>query len=247
MKIVILALAAFLPVALASSAPTYPARHLRLPVVNQTAATNAPAPEYTFDQLFQLQKTFLDEFIYPENGVQVRSILYLTLPPSTDMAPASGETDNRRPHQAKSINASILAPNVQGRVDITRTFDGAELNTEYLFGLFANLAASPQAFTLLGIPTGYEITHFAASQNIASASTRYFTPPSQPPPQEPSANPYPASTSPFPSSLASLSPSKSTHGTPSTMRARSLNTMPPSNGGSGPSPTFSPPPPAPIT
>jgi len=82
MKIVHLALAAFLPVALASSAPTSPARHLRLPVVNQTSAINAPAPEYTFDELFQLQKKFLDEFIYPENGVQVRSILYLT-PPSS--------------------------------------------------------------------------------------------------------------------------------------------------------------------
>ena len=61
---------------------------------------------------------------------------------------------------------------VQGRVDITRTFDGRELNTEYLFGLFANLATSP-AFSLLGVPISYEITHFAASQNIAVASTRY--------------------------------------------------------------------------
>lgn len=66
-------------------------------------------------------------------------------------------------------------------MDITRTFDGAELNTEYLFGLFANLAATPDAFTLLGYPTGYEITHFAASQNIASASTRYALPTSYPP------------------------------------------------------------------
>ena len=54
---------------------------------------------------------------------------------------------------------------------IARTFDGRELNTEYLFGLSANLATSP-AFSLLGIPISYEITHFAASQNIAAASTR---------------------------------------------------------------------------
>ena len=70
----------------------------------------------------------------------------------------------------------MLADDVQGRVDITRTFDGREINTEYLFGLFANLAlsaADPNAFSLLGIPTAYEITHFAASENIASASTRY--------------------------------------------------------------------------
>ena len=75
--------------------------------------------------------------------------------------------------QAKSVNSSLLAPDVQGRVDITRTFTGQELNTEYLFGLFANIAAAPNEFTLLGIPLAYEITHFAASQNIASASTRY--------------------------------------------------------------------------
>lgn len=76
----------------------------------------------------------------------------------------------------------MLADNVQGRVDITRTFDGRELNTEYLFGLFANLATSTNdsnAFSLLGIPMSYEITHFAASQNIASASTLYASlPPS---------------------------------------------------------------------
>ena len=74
-----------------------------------------------------------------------------------------------------------MAENIQGRVDITRTFDGRELNTEYLFGLFANLAASTNdtsAFSLLGVPVGYEITHFAASQNIASASTRYAILPS---------------------------------------------------------------------
>jgi len=61
---------------------------------------------------------------------------------------------------------------VQGRVDVTRTFSGAELNTEYLFGLFSNLASTPDAFTLMGYPTSYEITHFVASQNLASSSTR---------------------------------------------------------------------------
>ena len=62
-------------------------------------------------------------------------------------------------------------------MDITRTFTGRELNTEYIFGLFANLAAAAKNesafFTLLGYATSYEIVHFAASQNIASASTRY--------------------------------------------------------------------------
>jgi hypothetical protein len=56
-------------------------------------------------------------------------------------------------------------------VDLTRTFDGPELNTEYLFGLFTNLALNPDVATLLGYPVSYEIVHFTANQNIASAST----------------------------------------------------------------------------
>ena len=69
-----------------------------------------------------------------------------------------------------------MAEDVQGRVDITRDFNGSELNTEYLFGLFANLANSandPNAFSLLGIPTAYEIVHFVAAGNEAWASTQY--------------------------------------------------------------------------
>jgi len=46
---------------------------------------------------------------------------------------------------------------VQGRIDVTRTFDGRELNTEYLFGLFANVAGDPNPFSLLRVPISYEI------------------------------------------------------------------------------------------
>ncbi|CAD6593695.1 MAG: hypothetical protein ASARMPREDX12_007470 [Alectoria sarmentosa] len=118
------------------------ASHKTLVTRNENGEKN-----FTHNQLFTLQKKFLDNFIAPNNAIQ-----------------------------AKSINSSLLADDVQGRVDITRTFDGRELNTEYLFGLFANLVTAgtdPDAFSLLGIPTAYEITHFAASQNIASASTRF--------------------------------------------------------------------------
>ena len=128
--------------------------------------------DFSFDQLFQLQKKFLDNFISPANTAQVDRIPLLRLnhvPSLTD-----------RTLQAQSINSSLLAPDVQGRVDITRTFSGQELNTEYLFGLFANLATSSDQFSLLGVPVAYEITHFAASQNIASASTRYNMPYSMP-------------------------------------------------------------------
>lgn len=56
---------------------------------------------------------------------------------------------------------------VQGRVDITRTFDGRELNNEYIFGLFTQ----PDTVSLTGVPISYNITQFAANQNLASATT----------------------------------------------------------------------------
>ena len=48
----------------------------------------------------------------------------------------------------------------------TRTFDGAELNTEYLFGLFTD----PSHVSLIGIPVAYEIIQFTGNDNIASAT-----------------------------------------------------------------------------
>ena len=42
----------------------------------------------------------------------------------------------------------------------------------YLFGLFANLAAST-AVSLLGFPSSYEIIQFAANANIATVSVRF--------------------------------------------------------------------------
>ena len=64
------------------------------------------------------------------------------------------------------LQATLLAINVQGRVDITRTFDGQELNTEYLFGLFANLALktnNTNEFSPLGTPQSYEISMYGTS------------------------------------------------------------------------------------
>ncbi len=102
-------------------------------------------PNFTYAQLWDLNKKFLDAFIYPAN-VQ----------------------------EARAINSAILAEDVQGRVDITRTFVGRELNTEYLFGLFANLAsAEAGAISLLGLPLSYEVLHFAASQNVVATLTRF--------------------------------------------------------------------------
>lgn len=72
--------------------------------------------------------------------------------------------------EARMINATIWDENVIGRVDATRDIDGRELNTEYAFGLWSEIALNPSSFTLLGIPETYDITHFTANQNIISAS-----------------------------------------------------------------------------
>jgi hypothetical protein len=115
------------------------------PISSVPSPSTTSQPFYTFDELYNLQVNFFDNFIYPADITQ-----------------------------AKSINSTLLAEDVQGRIDITRTFDGRELNTEYLFGLFANLAADPNSISLLGIPISYEILHFAANEYITSAATRFM-------------------------------------------------------------------------
>jgi hypothetical protein len=102
-------------------------------------------PHYTFNELYKLQIKFFDNFIYPADITQ-----------------------------AKSINSTLLAKDVQRRINVTRTFDGRELNTEYLFRLFANVAADPNSISLLGVPISYEILHFAANEYITSAATRFI-------------------------------------------------------------------------
>ncbi|KAJ5936032.1 hypothetical protein N7454_005330 [Penicillium verhagenii] len=102
------------------------------------APTKPSRSTFTYDELWDLENTFWKAFLYPANKVQIEG------------------------------NAStIFASDVQGRVDITRTFDGDELNREYIFGLFAD----PTAVSLVGIPVDYSITQFAANDNTASATT----------------------------------------------------------------------------
>ncbi|KAL9018131.1 MAG: hypothetical protein Q9185_004538 [Variospora sp. 1 TL-2023] len=114
------------------------------PIPANTSASSQ-TPTFSFNQLWDLNKKFLENFIYPADVVQ-----------------------------AQAINSTLLSEDVLGRIDITRTFKGRELNTEYLFGLFANLASvSPGAISLLGIPLSYEIVHFTANQNIISSLTRF--------------------------------------------------------------------------
>lgn len=79
-----------------------------------------------------------------------------------------------KPPNARFLTLQLVANNgarnVRGRVDATRDFNGRELNTEYAFGLFSNIALNPKSFTLLGIPQSYLMTHFTANQNIASVA-----------------------------------------------------------------------------
>ncbi|KAK3113687.1 hypothetical protein LTR53_008776 [Teratosphaeriaceae sp. CCFEE 6253] len=93
-----------------------------------------------YNVLWSLHKSFWDAFIYPNNV-----------------------------KQAQTVNSTLLAPNVIGRVDITRVFTGQELNTEYLFGLFTGQTLNAGAATLLGVPVAYDIIHFAASSYVVSS------------------------------------------------------------------------------
>lgn len=120
-------------------------------------------PCFTFEELLHLQNKLWKNFIFPADEKQVNPLSCLR---------RIRKTISNRQIQAKAINSTFLAEDILGRIDITRNFQGRELNTEYLFGLFAHLAASPSSISLLGVPLSYEITHFAANQNIASASTR---------------------------------------------------------------------------
>lgn len=155
--------------ALASSIPTE--HTYREKAVLPRQASTSQQPNFTFNELYELQIKFLDNFVYPNNTKQVE--LLSLLDPHDEICELSNINSQR---QAKAINSTLLAEDVLGRVDITRTFNGRELNTEYLFGLFANLAADNGQISLLGVPISYEILHFAANQNIVSASTKCASP-----------------------------------------------------------------------
>ena len=67
----------------------------------------------------------------------------------------------------------MFSEDVLGRVDATRNFAGRELNTEYIYGLFAGSPATsaPDYFTLLGEPQRYDLTHWTGAGNVAAYST----------------------------------------------------------------------------
>ena|ERR1700685_4411428 len=121
---------------------------------------SAPPPQNKFLQNYQQKWSwfirFADAFMYPNNTAQ-----------------------------AQTINSTLFSENIQGRVDLTSTFDGRELNTEvltphtpkadrqYIFGLFSTIATesgNPDIFNLLGVPINYTVTGFTVTgpQVVAS-------------------------------------------------------------------------------
>ncbi|KAG9529156.1 hypothetical protein KCU93_g3649, partial [Aureobasidium melanogenum] len=116
---------------------------------NTTITPSYQTPNFTFAELYNLTDRFLKNHMYPLNIAQ-----------------------------SLSINSSLLSSDILGRVDATRDYAGRELNTEYLFGLFANIALNPDAFTLLGYPVNYTFTRFLGSGNVVSfaAVVEYMLP-----------------------------------------------------------------------
>ncbi|KAJ7113756.1 hypothetical protein C8R46DRAFT_1365903 [Mycena filopes] len=70
----------------------------------------------------------------------------------------------------KSINYTGFAEDIVGRVDVTTTFVGRELNTEYIFGLFAQLATTTST-PLIGIPLTSTLTDIVVQGNLVIATT----------------------------------------------------------------------------
>jgi hypothetical protein len=118
-------------------------------VYSNTTTPSYQTPNFTSTELYNLTNRFLQNHMYPLNIAQ-----------------------------SLSINSSLLSPDILGRVDATRNYAGRELNTEYLFGLFANIALNPDAFTLLGYPVNYTFTRFLGSGNVVSfaAVVEYMLP-----------------------------------------------------------------------
>ena len=128
--------------------PSYPPHHSTPhphhpphPPHPRPLAPNPGEPVFSILELYDLTTNFFNHFMYPLNV-----------------------------KEAKKINSTLYSEDVLGRIDVTRDFNGRELNTEYGFGLFANIALNPKSFTLLGVPQDYNITHWSGNQNVVSVA-----------------------------------------------------------------------------
>jgi hypothetical protein len=71
--------------------------------------------------------------------------------------------------EANKVNSTLFSENCQGNVDITRTFVGRELNTEYVFGAFARVGKT-NSLNLLGVPLSWNMTHWSGYQNTVTCA-----------------------------------------------------------------------------
>ncbi|KAE9983099.1 hypothetical protein BLS_004934 [Venturia inaequalis] len=93
------------------------------------------APVFSPEKLYLLTVNFHNTFVYPHNLAE-----------------------------ANKINSTVFAEDCQGNIDITRTFVGRELNTEYVFGSFAQVGKTNR-LNLLGSPQTWNMTHWTGFQN----------------------------------------------------------------------------------
>ncbi|KAK9452841.1 hypothetical protein V1511DRAFT_490285 [Dipodascopsis uninucleata] len=78
--------------------------------------------------------------------------------------------------QTLKINSTIFSENVFGIVSATRTYIGRELNTEYIYGLFSQVASNNVPMSMIGYGSAYEIIRYMATQDgIASQAIVNFT------------------------------------------------------------------------
>lgn len=71
---------------------------------------------------------------------------------------------------AAEINYTGFTPDIVGRVDVTNSYQGNELNTEYIFGLFSSVGMS-NTTRLLGVPGNATITELAINPPVISFSS----------------------------------------------------------------------------
>ncbi|WVF70462.1 hypothetical protein IAT40_005252 [Kwoniella sp. CBS 6097] len=76
----------------------------------------------------------------------------------------------RNVHVARSINSTLFAEDVKGTTDLSTNFDGRELSTEYLFGLFVNTAEDPKDPSPFGSPMSYNVTALLVQHMMVSTS-----------------------------------------------------------------------------
>lgn len=109
--------------------------HSHLELVFVAHSSTENAPVFSPEKLYLLTVNFHNTFVYPHNLAE-----------------------------ANKINSTVFAEDCQGNIDITRTFVGRELNTEYVFGSFAQVGKTNR-LNLLGSPQTWNMTHWTGFQN----------------------------------------------------------------------------------